>query len=82
MIIDDGGSAFPIPFSDKPGAYSPEPGMSLRDWFAGQAIQGIWQTLENGGDYHELSMVAHDAYDLADAMLTVRKRSLERTTEE
>ena len=33
----DGGSAFPIPQNDQPGAYPAEPGMSLRDWFAGQA---------------------------------------------
>lgn len=33
--IDDGGYAFP----SQPDAF--EPGMSLRAWFAGQAMQGI-----------------------------------------
>ena len=35
---EQGGAAFPIPHSDKPGSPECEWGMSLRDWFAGQAL--------------------------------------------
>jgi hypothetical protein len=35
---NDGGPAFPIPNDDRPGAYEAHPGMTLRDWFAGQAL--------------------------------------------
>ena len=50
-------------------------GMSLRDWFAGQAINAAWDAYSNG--YYEtdtptLDMAKH-AYQLADAMLEARK---------
>jgi len=44
------------------------PGMSLRDWFAGQAIAGI----EAAGFAYAEAQVAADAYKLADAMLLAR----------
>lgn len=37
--INDGGPAFPMPISN--GGYSIIAGMSLRDWFAGMAMQAI-----------------------------------------
>jgi hypothetical protein len=62
---DDGGPAFPRQSGtlDMGGAQ----GMSLRDWFAGQALVGLanrGQTVEEIATY---------AYELADAMLEVRK---------
>ena len=47
-------------------------GMSLRDYFAGQAIVGV---LANGDDYEsaDWSGCAIYAYSLADAMLKARK---------
>lgn len=33
--MNDGGPAFPVPYS------TTQDGMSLRDWLAGQALQGI-----------------------------------------
>lgn len=66
--INDGGAAFPIPNDDRPGAYSAEPGMSLRDWFAGQAMAGL---LAAKG-YHLRQVAAIDAYNIADAMLAAR----------
>lgn len=60
----DGGPAFPVSgFSS---------GMTLRDYFAGQALAGItvgcgWQ----GGPWE--TMAAH-AYEAADAMLAERER--------
>ncbi len=66
-------SAFPIPHQDidanadffKPG----QPGMDLRDWFAGQALIGAlsrWHTVDK-------DIAAARAYELADAMLKARE---------
>jgi hypothetical protein len=41
-------------------------GMTLRDWFAGQAISGILINLDGMGSNKEL---AEFAYDIADAMI-------------
>jgi hypothetical protein len=78
--INDGGPAFPIPGavnpSDNGPAWAQEPysGMSLRDWFAGQALAGI---LACGGlpgkpgrTFSDLN--AEAAYKQADAMLAER----------
>ena len=65
----DGGPAFPIPNStDMDGyVYAPEArGMSLRDWFAGQAMNAAMR----GDGYRELSR-PRDIAD--DAMLAARK---------
>lgn len=73
----DGGSAPPN------AMFNNVMGMSLRDWFAGQALNGICAGLcaspeENGdtrgGANHRLNFTAaaHDAYALADAMLAAR----------
>ena len=42
-------------------------GMTLRDWFAGQALSGVMAKQHNFAD------VAYSAYALADAMLVERK---------
>jgi hypothetical protein len=71
--IDDGGSAFPRPeqqFTD-----GPEPGhdgMSLRDWFAGQALTIVYMRFETSADPCP-SDLAMQAYFIADAMLEARK---------
>ena len=36
--INDGGSAFPFAATDQSNVHMQQPGMSLRDWFAGQAL--------------------------------------------
>ena len=67
--IDDGGPAFPI---IPPGFPERDAGMSLRDWFAGQAL-GV---IHGGERYTEqgLQDVAAQAYATADAMLAeIRK---------
>jgi hypothetical protein len=43
--------------------------MSLRDWFAGQALPGI--IFRTGAD---LNIVVENAYAIADAMLKERQR--------
>ena len=49
-----------------PGGYC-TPGMSLRDWFAGQALQGLLAARNNCHNS------AHDAYLVADMMLDLRE---------
>lgn len=51
-------------------------GMTLRDWFAGQAMQGLWSAFNR--DWHnpnnyQIDVVARNAYLVADAMLEARK---------
>lgn len=70
--IDDGGPAFPRPIAglvDGGVYYSADEGMSLRDWFAGQALIAI-------GAAAPYTEVAAAAYAYADAML--RHRSSEK----
>jgi hypothetical protein len=72
--IDDGGAAFPVLELRTPDgkiARQDEGGMSLRDWFAGQALGG-WCAAQVPGDF---SALARDAYAFADAMLKARGRS-------
>ena len=44
--------------------------MTLRDWFAGQALAVMPRLGDTDAD---VSGIAHDAYLLADAMLAARK---------
>lgn len=75
--IDNGGKAFPALCNDHS---CNEGGMSLRDWFAGQALPAVIHATCAGqhhpGDKHGMGTVtgmALDAYELADAMLAARK---------
>ncbi len=67
----DGGPAFPTP--DK---RYPDKGMSLRDWFAGMALQGIISS--HYGHKHDGVIIKHPvdyakcAYNYADEMLKER----------
>jgi len=78
--IHDGGPAFPcLPPDPNPAAYSQFPssiGMTLRDWFAGQAMQGMLSNPANYGSSHEWrddATVAEQAYEIADDMIKARK---------
>ena len=68
---NDGGSAFPAML---PGGNYCTPGMTLRDWFAGQALQGL---RAGGGGCHNS---AHDAYIVADMLLELREPKPDTTT--
>lgn len=76
-IIEDGGPAFHSITVKDGDNYNPPTkyyhrGMSLRDWFAGQALAGILahhQSTELGQDG-----IIDSAYELADAMLERRKK--------
>lgn len=65
----DGGPAFPRAAGQLPGSQA---GMSLRDWFAGQALVGAVATV-NGPGFAEWAYYADAAYQIADAMLAARK---------
>ena len=73
--LDDGGPAFPLPDLSSIGMDRSEKmdGMTLRDWFAGQALAGIIANPHNERQVTRLQM-AQDAYTFADAMLTARKK--------
>ncbi len=70
---DDGGPAFPLQNSNEPGGLDGAYGLSIRDWFAGQALIGIIGTIPGPGcaswDYY-----SEGAYKIADAMLTERAK--------
>lgn len=61
------------------------PGMTLRDWFAGQALAGQLASVnaddaaefKRQGDEWTRRMFAEHAYSLADAMLAARTQSKE-----
>ena len=66
----DGGPAFPSPSVQHVDLR----GMSLRDWFAGQALAGLLAS-EGGSDcgFYTAPAAAARAYDIADAMLAARR---------
>lgn len=70
---DDGGPAFPDFVTENETIWGTQyHGMSLRDWFAGQALAGINLSLH---DVDVAWMKQHGAkrvYDIADAMLAAR----------
>ena len=73
--MNDGGPAFSRPcgtnsFADSPASL----GMSLRDFFAGKAVQAYsTQICEETGEW-TTDMIAASCYRLADAMLKEREK--------
>ena len=77
--IYDGGPAFPNVWED-----NPSPGMSLRDWWAGLAMQGM---MSDGNIMDAVGIAAkiqgktmrvlltEKAFETADAMLAERRRT-------
>lgn len=63
--IEDGGSAFP-------SEYYAEQGMTLRDYFAAAALQGLAVNSHNFDNMSDKS-IAENAYLIADAMIKARK---------
>ena len=61
---DNGGPAFPAQWDDKDNE-----GMTLRDWFAGQALANRYTQDENNEQ-----KVAQWAYLVADAMIAEREK--------
>ena len=65
----DNPAAFPLPHFEQNGKFFYQDGMTLRDWFAGQALVEVASLIT----VEQLNTVARLAYDLADAMLAARK---------
>ncbi|MEC3930123.1 hypothetical protein VNX24_09145 [Citrobacter farmeri] len=63
--------AFPTRDDNYDSKYS-GPGMTLRDYFAAKAMQGI---ISSECNYRAFSDLASDAYSIADAMLLAREAS-------
>jgi len=75
---DNGGSAFPnlVETLQTGDIIRFQSGMTLRDWFAGQALSAIingWIKIhpETGETWDD--MIARVSFDIADAMLEARK---------
>ena len=60
-----GGPAFPVPVN----AFNDMEGMTLRDYFAAKAMQGLLAGKLTSTDLH---LIANDSYAMADAMLKAR----------
>lgn len=69
-----GGPAFPVPMGTQHNQYACGVGMTLRDWFAGQALAGLSVSDRFIRDADSNTAQAQWAYDLADAMLAARSR--------
>lgn len=83
-VLPDGGFAFPTPNSGEWGfnsknekIFCPDvtPGMTLRDWFAGMALQGFCANpniITQSGAFKHANFAT--IYDFADAMIEERQR--------
>ena len=69
----DGGPAFPAVKMRENGSPECTEGMTLRDWFAGQALNGLIACPDI--QISSLSGYAQQAYRQADAMIVERKKS-------
>lgn len=69
---DDNPPAFP-----RDERYLGHNGMTLRDWFAGQAVQAVSapEPLIGVATAGDIDSIARCAYQIADAMLRIRKES-------
>ncbi|MCI0359013.1 MAG: hypothetical protein L0211_11085 [Planctomycetaceae bacterium] len=68
---------FPVTFLHEQEAE----GMALRDWFAGQALAGVFANanflqavLEGGTPQNRMSILASSVFEIADAMLKEREK--------
>ncbi|WP_176331582.1 hypothetical protein [Burkholderia vietnamiensis] len=73
--INHGGPAFPVPLAEGQGyqGHAPCDGMTLRDYFAGQALNGALSdpAVTIFGD-KDADILASAVYRIADAMLRAR----------
>jgi len=70
MTKETGGPAFPTPRYERGDMYSL--GMTLRDYFAARAMQGL---MSGGTGGWALELLAETAYEMADAMLITRSNT-------
>lgn len=69
MTTQTGGAAFPLNTTneDNVGAFYPHEGMTLRDYFASKAMQGICAHQDTWG--LRLEEIVTKAYEIADLMV-------------
>lgn len=72
--IDDGGPAFPFAATDPSNVPMQAQGMTLRDYFAAKAMQGLlaMDSHPSSCGFRGEHQYAGLAYEIADAMLNVR----------
>ena len=68
--LDDSGPVASIMTLGDKGEVVPVGGLSIRDWFAGMALQGL---LANNETSYTPKQNAEEAYSFADAMIAARK---------
>jgi len=78
--INDGGPAFPqhiaaVGSEIVSSVDGGEDGMTLRDYFAAKAMQGMLAQEWAPSEFTGVNKAAEDAYDIADAMLTAREKA-------
>jgi hypothetical protein len=76
---DTGGSAFPAPPPDIFNSFAPPfapvgNGLTVLDWFAGQALAGMYRNAALVDNYSASGLRAKEAYFLAAAMLAEKRR--------
>lgn len=67
---DNGGPAFPV----GSGQWKDFPGMTLRDWFAGQALAGWLAYFAGTSSPMKPENMALESYQFADAMIAERDK--------
>jgi hypothetical protein len=73
---NDGGPAFPVSVGMGPlSAQFASPGMSLRDWFAGMALQGMFSIKITPDSRPIAEGFAIQAYQFADSMIAERNKT-------
>jgi Na+/proline symporter len=70
MSEKDGGHAFP---TENISGFD-TPGMTLRDWFAGQALAGVLAHVVGTTESDAIRFASLAAYRIADAMLAKRAK--------
>ena len=66
----DGGQAYPAAWGNPEQGGDYVPGMTLRDWFAGQALAALISHYE--GEDGSMDGIPADAFQYADAMIAAR----------
>ena len=75
--INDGGPAYPVEFFVGECRAQNSTGMSLRDYFAAKALSGLATKKipdEDSTAKADMTLMAKDAYYIADAMLSERSK--------
>jgi predicted lipoprotein len=68
-VVKDGGPAFPLEYDGYNRDKFSNPGMTLRDWFAGKVLPQAYAESRSGS----FDAIARDAYAMADAMVKARE---------